>query len=181
MMFGFLLLLDIQLEHESSGIDIIPKINFFSPETKIIMLTSHLEDKYVFQSVVNGANGYVSKQIDCSKMFNEILKIYNNLNSSEIDLSSEQVATFKREASSIYNNKKSLLYMMNNMVKLSASEYEILHEIYRGYTYKKIAEKRVVEECTIKSTASRIKKKLGFATMKELISWLKELQYFEQL
>lgn len=175
-----LLLLDIQLENERSGIDLITRIKSVSPETKIIMLTSHSDDEFLFQSIINGANGYVLKQINCAKMFDEILEKYNNLELTDIDLSPEQLSTFQRESRSLYDSKKSLMYIMNNMIKLTVSEYDILHDIYDGYTYKIIAQKRVVEECTIKSTASRIKKKLGFSTMKELISFLKEVQFFDQ-
>lgn len=176
-----LLLLDIQLEYAKSGIEIIPEIKRLSPKTRIIMLTSHNEDSYLFQSIVKGANGYVAKQIDCALMFEEILTLYKKLDSTDVQLTPKQMSVFQKESQSLYENKRSFLYMVNDMVKLSASEYEILRDIYFGNTYKKIAEKRYVEECTIKSTASRIKNKLGFKTMKELIDILKKMEYFEQL
>ena len=65
------------------------------------------------------------------------------------------------------------------MVKLSRSEYDILRDIYNGMTYREIAHRRYVEEGTIKTLASRIIKKFEVSSMKEVVSFLKEIRFFD--
>ena len=88
---------------------------------------------------------------------------------------------FISETKNLYNSHSSLLYVVNQMVKLSASEYDVLRDIYNGLTYREIAQRRVVEEGTIKTLASRIIKKLEANSMKEVISFLKKIRYFDNL
>ena len=46
-------------------------------------------------------------------------------------------------------------------------------------TYREIAHRRYVEEGTIKTLASRIIKKFEVSSMKEVISFLKEIRFFD--
>ena len=59
-----IVLMDIGLP-DSTGIDATKKIleqnNF---DTKVIMLTSHISDTEVFESLAAGANGYIHKDIN---------------------------------------------------------------------------------------------------------------------
>ncbi len=174
------LLLDIQMETETTGIDIIPQLKELSPDTKIIMLTSYGDGKYIFLALLNGADGYVVKSAYNDKLFQSIREICNDGN-SYFKLNSEIMEAFKSEAKNVYNSRNSLLFVMDQMVKLSIGEYEILKDIYNNKTYKTIANERVVEECTIKTTASRILKKFEVESMKELKAILKELRLFDSI
>jgi DNA-binding NarL/FixJ family response regulator len=168
------ILLDIQMEDEYSGINLITQIKELCPQIKIIMLTSYENSNYIALSISAGATGYVIKQSDGFAMLDEIKSILaGNVQSFVFD-------AFKTEVKNLNLQRASLLYMMNNMVKLSPAEYEILQDIYKGMTYKKIAKKRFVEECTINTTASRIIKKFEMGSMKELISVLRSMKIFDE-
>ena len=171
-----LLLLDVQMETNVSGITILPQITEMSKHTKIVMLSGHDNNEYIFLALVNGASGYVLKDVDLDKMFDEIYDIYYQKRSNNFIMDK-----FISETKNLYNSHSSLLYVMNQMVKLSASEYDVLRDIYNGLTYREIAQRRVVEEGTIKTLASRIIKKLEANSMKEVISFLKKIQYFDNL
>lgn len=169
-----ILLLDIQMEERCSGIKLIPQIKQLCPDIKIIMLTSYDDSGYIFTSITNGATGYIIKQGDGFSTLNEIKQILDgNVQAHVFD-------AFKSEAETLSMRQSSLLYMMDKLVKLSPSEYEILQDIYKGMTYKKIAKKRCVEECTINTTASRILKKFEVSSMKELIASLRSMKIFDQ-
>lgn len=56
-----ILLLDIQMETNDAGINVIPKILSESPQTKIIVLTIHESDEYIFRALTNGAIDYLIK------------------------------------------------------------------------------------------------------------------------
>ena len=171
-----ILLLDIYIEDEMTGINMLSSLKEIAPEMSIIMLTSYNDSQYIFHSIMNGADGYIVKKIGENKIIDQIREIYGK---KTVDKSDEVMDAFKAEVRNLYKNRQSMLYMINQLVKLSPSEYEILRDIYNGMTYKKIAQNRFVEECTIKSHASRILKKFDADSMKSLIKDMRELKIFE--
>ena len=171
-----LFLIDIQMESRLSGIGLLIKLKSLYPTLPVIMLTGHKESKYVFLSLVNGADGYVIKDIDIRKMFDEIKDIYQNINKKNRD---EIMQLFIDEAGNMYHSKAMLLNIISLIVKLSGTEYDILRDIYNGMTYRQIAEKRFVEEGTVKTQAARIIKKFEMKSMRNVIAALKEVNFFE--
>lgn len=171
------LLLDIYIENEMSGITLLPKVKAISPDTKVVMMTSYSNSQYVFHALMNGADEYVVKDTDGRKIITKIRDVYHKTPDDDNKVMEE----FKNEVRQLYASRQSLFYFINMLVKLSQSEFEILHDIYDGMTYKQIAEKRFVEECTIKTHASRILKKFEANSMKELISDIRKQKLFEQL
>ena len=171
------LLLDIQMEDEKSGIELIPEIKKLSKNTVIIMLTSYDDDEYIFLSLLNGATGYVIKSTSGDETLNKIREEYGKFFGKSP--SDNVMDAFKREAKQLYSSHKSLLFILDYIVKLSPREYNTLRDIYMGLSYKEIAEKNVVEECTVRTCASKILKKLNCKSMRELIADLKKLKIFE--
>lgn len=170
------LLLDIQIEDEKSGIDLITQVKDIFPKLKVIMLTSYCNDEYIFLSLLKGADAYVVKSIDGDEIKEKIREEYNK----ELNSGSETVIeAFKRETRSLYNSHASLLYILDNIVKLAPKEYQTLKEIYMGYSYKEIAERNVVEEVTVRTCVSKILKKLNYKSMNNLIEDFKKLKIFE--
>lgn len=172
-----LLLLDIQMENETSGIDILTDLKAINPKMKIIILSSFDDRKYIYQAMVRGITGYVVKKVDLREMFDEITSLYLEEKNTHDDVISKFIAEAQRE----YQTRASFLYTINKIVRLSKSEYEILYDIYLGLKYKDIAEQRFVEEGTIKTLASRIIKKFEVNSMKDVINMLKEIEYFERM
>ncbi len=171
------LLLDIQMEDEKSGIELIPEIKKLSADTVIIMLTSYEDDEYIFLSLLSGAAGYVIKSTSADETLNKIREEYDKL--FDKSPSDNVMDAFKRETKQLYSSHKSLLFILDYIVKLSPREYNTLRDIYKGLSYREIAEKNVVEECTVRTCASKILKKLNCKSMKELITVLKKLKIFE--
>lgn len=170
-----ILLLDIQLESNKSGIDIIPDIQQVSPETKIIMLTSYDNDKYIFDALASGVSDYIVKSSSVEKLVNKIRDVYNDCNTIDSDMFN----TFQEQTKNLSTAHKSLMYVVNSMIKLSPTELDLLKDLYNGLNYDEIAKKRVVENSSVRSMVSRILRKFDAPTMKILIKQLKDLQVFE--
>lgn len=68
-----------------------------------------------------------------------------------------------------------MIFMMNTISKLSPAEFEILKASCMGKSYKEIAKEKVVEECTVRTLASRIMKKFNALKMKDLVDNLNQL------
>ena len=169
------LLLDVQMETETAGIDVVPDIVEASPDTKIVMLTSYDYEDYIFSALISGADDYVVKSLGIDTVVEMIRSICNN-NSV---LSNEVAKKFMDKARKSEMERQSILFLIPLIAKLSTAEFEVLKEIYRCKNYKSIAKNRYVEETTIKTIASRIFRKIGVKNKKELVDLLKRSQFFE--
>ncbi len=171
------LLLDIQMETPTAGIDLIPKLKEILPAIKIIMLTNYDDDDYVFSAFVNGADDFVKK----THSNNEILKALRAVYDNNSMLRPEIAQKIIRKGNEIQKQNNSLVYMINMLTKLSTSEFEVLKSSYYGESYNQIAENRFVDVSTIRTLASRVLKKFGFSSMRSLIQELANLHVFEYL
>lgn len=169
------LLLDVQLEADKLGIDIITDIQHVSPKTKIIMLTSYDNDEYIFDALSSGALDYVVKSCSIKKIIEKINNVYNGCNTIDSDIFN----TFQIQAKNLSMSHKSLMYVINSMIKLSPTELDLLKDLYNGMKYDEIAKKKVVENSSIRSMVSRILKKFDAPTMKALLEELRELKVFD--
>lgn len=169
------LLLDIRMETEIAGIEVIPRLKEIDESLKIIMLTSFEDEDYIFNAFANGACDYLMKDTNKTDIYHAIKNAYTN--NSVISSSIAQLIT--RRARDIEQNQQSLLYVLEIMSRLSKTEFEILKAIYRGDSYKKIAADRYVDVLTIRSHVSRIINKFGKSDMKAVIKNLKELRVLD--
>ena len=169
-----ILLLDIQMEENDSGVTLIPELLKISPNLKIIMLTAHIEDDYVYTAFSHGAIDYLDKSMSFEEMMNTIRNI------------SKDNITIRPEIAKILANgnkrmKSSIIYLINILVKLSPTEFEILKGVYDGKSYQDIADERCVSLSTIKNQVSRILKKFDAHLMQDIVAELRELKIFEYL
>ena len=59
-----------------NGIEALKLIKKSYKDAKVIMVTSHGEEKLVMDAIVSGAKGYILKPITEDKLLNAILKVY---------------------------------------------------------------------------------------------------------
>lgn len=167
-----ILLLDIQMETDDAGIQLLPKLLEIHPEMKIIILTAHLEDEYIFSTFALGVSNYMLKSLPFSEMLDIIREVAQDRTVVRPEIA-------KVLASNSMKMKSSLLYLINILVKLSPSEFEILKDLYDGLSYSEISKKRYVSMSTVKNHALRILKKNDFHSMKELVTELRDLKIFD--
>lgn len=171
------LLLDIRMESERAGIDIIPQIKELNSNIKIVMLTSFNNDDYVFAAFANGADDYCDKSQDIKNIVQKIKSVYNNIHS----LSPEITKKLVKKTKEVNDNQKSLLFMFDKIASLTPGEFEILNEMYHGSDYKKIAARRCVEVDSVYRMASRMLKKFDTKNISDLIKELRRMKIFDFL
>lgn len=172
-----ILLLDIQLDTNDEGLKLLEKIKANFPDIKVIMLTIHEEDDFIFRSFALGANNYILKTEAPDAIVTTIYNVYNNT----AQLSPNIASRLTKKCRELQDEKKSFLYLINIIRKLTSSEYDILYALYKGLSYKEIATQRYVEEVTIRSQVNKIVKKCESNNVKELIETLKACQVFDLL
>lgn len=170
-----IVLIDIQMEREDSGIWATEQIKRESSETKIIIITIHEEDEIIFKAYGAGAVDYILKTSPVAEILNSIRNVYKN----EVFIRPLVAQKIMKEFTRLQSEKNSLMYTVMIMTRLTKVEREILKAIYDGYTRKQIVEQRSVELVTIDSHIGNILKKFGYKRSKDLIVTLKQLKVFD--
>ena len=163
-------LMDIQMETEDAGIKATEQINQFCPGVKIIMLTVHCTENFIIDSYVAGAVDYIDKMSEKNVLLESINNVYKN------DKFIGNVITEKLKilAKNRQEQKKSILFLINNYSKLSVSELEVLRLLCQGYSRREISKIKQREYSTIKTQIRSILMKLEFSSTKELLNFFEE-------
>ena len=170
-----ILLLDIQMQEEKTGIDIIPEIKSISPNTKIIMITSFEDSEYIFNAFANGADNYISKTEDIDFIVKTIINVHNNTSV----LRPEIAQILANKSKQVADMQKSMLHLIEIISKLSTSEYMIFKAVCLGKSYKEIASENFIDVSTVRTHGSRIIKKFNAKSMNEVVNTISELNVMD--
>ncbi len=164
-------LMDIQMETRTAGIQAIEAIHRADEKIRCIVLTIHENDEYLFKAYQCGASDYIIKTMPAEKIVSAIRDVYEN----ELLLRPEVAQKLIREYRRLSANQSQVQEALQVMMMLSAAEYEILKLVNDGCSYRTIAQLRFVEESTVRSQANHILKKFKKKRMREVVSQLREL------
>ncbi|GMR25364.1 MAG: response regulator transcription factor [Ignavibacteria bacterium] len=142
-----IVLMDISMP-EISGIECTEVLKSLYPNLTIIMLTVFDDDKKVFDSLKAGASGYILKRTPLEKIVELIKEAYMGGAPMSPSIARKVLNYFNK------NNKIKTEY------NLSKREKEILGELVKGYTYKKISENLFISLDTVRSHIKNIYVKL---------------------
>ncbi|MCL2878992.1 MAG: response regulator transcription factor [Treponema sp.] len=175
------ILMDIRMP-EIDGVEAVRKIKEFSPEMKIIMLTTYREDYFIHSALKAGASGYLLKDISPT----ELIAAIRALNGGVMQISPEIVRQLVEQR---YNAQPLLgiphsgdthtrtqnkepdfnNYSIEWLDKLTPREREIFTFLAIGYDNDKIAEKFNLAIQTVRNQVSTIYSKLGVKDRFEII------------
>lgn len=170
------LLLDIQMETSSAGIDILPDIKALFPELKIIMITVSEIEEDIFNAITNGADNYVLKDLSNSDILKKVAETYNGQHIIDNAIFQKYLSQSKIQNDD-YN---SLLFLVTMISKLTKSELEILKLLCIGKTYSQIASERFTSESTVRTIVSHITKKYNVDNINALISDVNKFNLLEK-
>lgn len=165
------ILLDIEMKTREEGIHACKKISKEYPDIKVIILTCHEEEEMILLAFEAGAVDYVLKTSSSSQILDAVRSAYNN----ESSFSSKVSHVIRAHLKEYGSMKESLLYVMNIVASLTASELHVLHLLMNGKKNKEIAELRYVEVVTVKAHISSILRKFGETRTTNVIETLKKL------
>ncbi len=170
------ILMDIQMETDTAGIEATKKIKAELPNVRVIMLTIHDDDGNIMDSYVAGADDYVVKTAS-------VVEVITAIRDAVEDTGARTLASKKvvDEMVRLRTERESLIYVVNLITRLTHSELEVLKMVYDGNSYRQIAQMRHVEEATIRSLINKILKKTDSKSMKELVGSLKKLNIMEYI
>lgn len=153
------ILMDIELAGCLSGIEGVKIIKKKMPEINIIMLTIHEDNDCVFQSLRNGASGYLVKNSSLGEITNRINEVQNGGAPMSMSIAHKIVHSFQKE---------------KTLLPLSKREEEILIKLCEGKSYQSIANQLCIEKTTVKFHIANIYKKLHVTNKAEAIIKVKD-------
>ena len=142
------------------------------PETKVLVLTMHEDENYLYQMLNAGADSYVPKKAADTELLAAIRATYRGehfIHSSMTDglLSYARGNTVDKTFDS---HKKDLL---------SQREKEVLRLLAMGYTNQQIADKLYLSVRTVETYKARLKEKLGAKGRADLVRYAMETGHLD--
>jgi two-component system response regulator NreC len=155
-----ILILDISMPG-GSGLPVIEKIKYESPNTKTIVLTMHSDIEWIKSSIAAGALGFIVKKYAETELLMAIRSVNQGIPFIKTAADSELLPKNSKEA--------------NGTSHLSDRELEVLKYIAYGYTYEEIAKKLFVSVKSVETYRGRISKKLGLDTRAKMVRYALEI------
>ena len=135
-----------------NGIEATQAIHNLNKDTKIIILTSHNDEKEVLNSLKAGANAYCSKEINLQRLVQVVQSVADG--AAWFDPSIAHVVLQATAKSEVVPDEKYKDY------DLTAREAQILKLMTEGHSNMEIAQKLVISVNTTKSHVASILQKL---------------------
>jgi len=153
------ILMDIEMP-VVSGIDAVILIKERFPDVKILMQTIFEDDEKVFQSICNGAEGYILKNTAPGEILLSLKEIYEGGAPMTPAIATKVLRMFKNNLSA----KK------DESFNLSIREKEILKHLVEGLSYKMIADACFISLETVSGHIKNIYKKLQVHSKGEAVA-----------
>lgn len=143
-------LLDIRLP-DGSGVDVCRDILRDLPDTRVLMLTSFVDDSLVYDSVIAGAHGYLMKEVDPAGLLEAITNVAAGKSVLTPDVTNRVLRLIRDDSSAVDTA---------DLSTLSAQETRVLAAVSEGLTNKEVGEKLSLSENTVKNYLVNIFEKL---------------------
>lgn len=158
-----ILILDLSMPPGESGLIATGKIKEDFPQTKILILTMHDDEEYLFYVLKNGASGYMLKNAPDEELLLAIRTIYTGGTYIHPKMATSLVREFV--------NKDQNIKQADPFELLSKREIEVLPLIAKGYGNKEIAQKLFISVKTVEAHKAKIMSKLNLKSRPELVEY----------
>ena len=145
-----IVVMDISMP-QLNGLDATRQIKKRFPDMKILILTMHISDEYVYEVLQAGASGYILKQAAPT----ELLSAIQSVQQGDIYLSPKVSKTVINEYL-----KKSQIDKIKTESQLTEREREIVQLIAEGNSNREIAEILHISIKTVESHRTKVMEKL---------------------
>ncbi len=151
------------------GIEVIPEVRRLCPTAKILVLTMHKEEEYLYQAVSAGAEGYVIKEDAEKELFSAIESLMEGkvyISPSLADQSMRNWVHLRRGESDAQLTEA-----------LTNREREIVKLIAEGKSNKEIAEMLFISVRTVERHRANMMDKLKLKKTAELVQYALRKHY----
>ncbi len=143
-------LLDIRLP-DGTGFEACRQILAQMPDTRVLILTSVIDDNLVYEAMSSGAHGYLLKEINAQALWQAIIDVAAGKFILDPAVTTRVLNLVRHGAPQSEQDK---------LGQLSAQERRVLALVAEGKTNKEIAEQMGLSDKTVKNYLSNIFEKL---------------------
>ena len=155
-----IIVMDVSMP-EMDGLKAAEEIQSLGLQSKIVILTVHADEQYLFQTLKAGASGYVHK----SSADSELIDAIRTANRGDVFL---YPSTIKKLLEEYLRGEAR---EADDKDPLTNREREVLKATVEGYTNNEIAEQLVISPKTVDTYRQRIMEKLNLHHRSELIRY----------
>jgi len=146
-----------------NGIEATRQIRQHYPDVKVVVLSMHSSEEYVFQVLRAGASGYVLKQSDSSEVLTAIRAALVGGSFLSPPISRTVIDDYVRRAEARGQG--------NDLDLLTGREREVLQLLAEGLSNREIAEQLSISVKTVETHRSNIMSKLGLNSKTEMVKY----------
>lgn len=157
-------ILDIALPG-MSGIEITKKLHFEFPGVRILILSMHTSEEFIFNAINSGARGYLPKNTSRKELIEAIYAIHRGEEYFAESISNVILKSYIKKAKSDSPETE------NNESLLSKREIEVLRLFAEGQTNQEIADKLFISIRTVESHKNHIMARLELKTTVDLVKF----------
>jgi DNA-binding NarL/FixJ family response regulator len=150
-------LMDINLPG-MSGIECVAKLKALLPKTQVLMLTTYEESDLIFDSLRQGASGYLLKNMPPK----ELIQAVEQVQAGGAPMSMPV-------ARKLVNHFQQIKKPCSEMEKLTRREHEILALLAKGFLYKEIADQLHISLSTVRAHLHTVYEKLHVQSRTEAV------------
>lgn len=157
-------MLDISMPR-MNGIEATKVIKKEHPSTRIMILTIHENEQYVYEMLQAGADGYVLKNAEKKEIFDGIRAVAKGEHYFSSEVSKLLIGDLVKKA------RGNSVQEGESGSELTSRETEVLKFIAEGLTSRQIAEKLFLSVSTVNSHRANLKKKLNIRDTAGLVKY----------
>lgn len=155
-----IVLMDLSFPNGRDGLYTTRELLQSMPEVKVIILTMHDDEQYLFRALKAGASGYILKSAPLSELVIAIAQVHQGLVYLHPSATKKVVQGYLQGQT---RDPKDLFE------SLTEREKEILSLVAKGYTNKEVAELLLISVKTVENHKANIMEKLQLDNRRELI------------
>jgi len=142
-----------------NGLQATRQIKRQFPEVKVLILTMHANEEYIFQILRVGASGYVVKQAAVTELVSAIQAVYRGDSFLSPSISGKVIEEYIRRAEAV---------VKSSYDRLTDREREVLQLIAEGHSTTEIAELLHITAGTVRTHKAQLMDKLDIHSTAEL-------------
>lgn len=148
-----------------NGVEATRRIKAECPEVRVLVLTAHDDDEYVFTLLQAGANGYLLKTAE----FDELVKGIHTVVAGQSALAPEVTGKVVARFTSGQSLPDVLANTQDQYDGLTERELSILKLVGKGLSNKQIGKQLFISDRTVQAHLSNIFSKLGVSSRTEAV------------
>ena len=155
-----LLILDLSMPR-LDGLSALGEIKRVAPQTRVLVMTVHRTEEYVFRAIEGGADGYVLKDTSAPELLLAVRSVMRGDRYLCAAVASQFVTAFLQGKGRRGGAREPAPVPRSPLETLSPREREVLKLIAEGYRSRAIGEFLCISEKTVEKHRANLMRKLG--------------------